>query len=854
MHKKWQDLIPYYVARTLPRAREVALEKHLAGCVTCRHAVEEWQRVAGIVQHDAQTWARQAVPLDPQIRARLDAPYAASMNGHKRPARFDPDATVINWRSQWQRGGRPSRVPVTLAAVVLVVIFAGVLLAYLAARNDNSDRLSPPTGSPTPATVTPRPPSQTPLPTVTVNPVSGSSGGTPASPTPVLDLGILPVGTPASRTPPPTSTAQPVPPAGICSLRSASGARLTVYTQPRGTTLTTLTADEFRRVLSYDSSGWFEVDLAGGAVGWVRAVDVQIYGTCAGVGAATSIATVPTLPPPTPTSLFSQYMGGYFLVTLEQVGTIPAGTRVALGSQWYDGQTWWYAITTQDGRSADARASQLAYAPDMDFGPTPTFAFSGASGYVLITLTQVGDIPAGASVRVSHSWYDGTTWIYYIVAQDTQREAEARQDQLAYAPDVTPGPTPTAVWGSYIGSGQYPLVTLVQVGDIPAGTRVRVSSAYFDGRAWHYTIVNQTELAVAEALQNQIGPAPGPTPTAVWGSYIGSGQYPLVTLVQVGDIPAGTRVRVSSAYFDGRAWHYTIVNQTELVVAEALQNQIGPAPGPTPTMTPTPSLTALPDGMTIQSFTVEPNPVVAGQNVTLHWTVSGAQSVRLLDYNAIAPPYSTVLKDELPASSSYSFVLPVPGSYSYSDSRAYQLVAVDANGRVLEGSSTNGGIVVAPLACPFTYFFGSVPESCPTAPASTQQINYQPFEHGFMLRLNQTGYVLVDVVFEDGTWEQVQASGTQPDVLETPPDGLVQPTGALGQAWQLEGVRDRLGWATAPEQTYPAQTQSEARSGPTTKSPFKTYWSLPDGRALRLDPFASTDAYGRLYGGWAFVG
>src|SRR5574341_2176418 len=78
--------------------------------------------------------------------------------------------------------------------------------------------------------------------------------------------------------------------------------------------------------------------------------------------------------------------------------------------------------------------------------PTPTAAFGsliGLGGYPLITTEQVGSIPPGTRVRISSALFDGQGWLYQIVAIDEQTMADAREHQLAYAADFTPGPTPT---------------------------------------------------------------------------------------------------------------------------------------------------------------------------------------------------------------------------------------------------------------------------------------------------------------------------------------------------------------------------------------------------------------------------
>lgn len=80
-------------------------------------------------------------------------------------------------------------------------------------------------------------------------------------------------------------------------------------------------------------------------------------------------------------------------------------------------------------------------------GPTPAPEFGewiGMTGYPLVTTEQVGDIAAGARVRVSHAEFRDNAWIYTVVAEDEVTIAEATDAQLELSPDVTPGPTPTS--------------------------------------------------------------------------------------------------------------------------------------------------------------------------------------------------------------------------------------------------------------------------------------------------------------------------------------------------------------------------------------------------------------------------
>ena len=85
--------------------------------------------------------------------------------------------------------------------------------------------------------------------------------------------------------------------------------------------------------------------------------------------------------------------------------------------------------------------------------------------------------------------------------------------------------------------------------ELVAAKREEITSAYYDGAIWHYS-VQTTYGQVIEALENQLTgnpaytPPPSPTlppmtPTSVfeWSRHYGG--FPLVTTADIDDIPAG---------------------------------------------------------------------------------------------------------------------------------------------------------------------------------------------------------------------------------------------------------------------------------------------------------------------------
>lgn len=277
---------------------------------------------------------------------------------------------------------------------------------------------------------------------------------------------------------------------------------------------------DFLDAYARTNSGWIEVDIPGTGSGWVSSSVVTLHGPCnlriAGENVGNTNIAVRTAVPAvnaTPTSRFLGGGSGYIYITTRQVGGIPASTQVSIGSAYFDGSQYVYTITTREGKYAEARDADLAYAPGVTpFAPTPPPAFDPGWGFSFVTRTQVGGIPANTRVRISMMNWDGYEWIYQITT-DNITTAEARESQIGFYPGINPvGPTPTSAllnagWDSSV------YITTEQVGSIPANTRVHIGSAWFDGYGWMYGITAQDGQLYAEARDRQLTFAPGaPTP------------------------------------------------------------------------------------------------------------------------------------------------------------------------------------------------------------------------------------------------------------------------------------------------------------------------------------------------------
>lgn len=105
---------------------------------------------------------------------------------------------------------------------------------------------------------------------------------------------------------------------------------------------------------------------------------------------------------------------------------------------------------------------------------------------------------------------------------------------------------------------------------------------------------------------------------------------------------------------------------------------------------------------------------------------------------------------------------------------------------------------------------------CPADPhprlepdAYTVKTAFQPFEHGMMIWSDHVAWFPQPIIYvlpEDGTYRRFDDTfNPQTDAAtgdELPPNGKIAPMLGFGKLWRTEpGVRELLGWATAPEQS-----------------------------------------------------
>jgi hypothetical protein len=315
--------------------------------------------------------------------------------------------------------------------------------------------------------------------------------------------------------------------------------------------------------------------------------------------------------------------------------------------------------------------------------------------------------------------------------------------------------------------------------------------------------------------------------------------------------PASTSEPVSLAMVDVAAGMETITRQCPLWLLNTLQDGVDyrfwsqfcdnvPLPAAAPV---------------ILSFTLEPPAVHPDESVTLRWTTSGGTAATLQQNasgtfgDAVAVPVSGTLSVSIES-----------GQRAWSD---FTLRLTNDDGQTDQGS------VRLTIICPDAFFFTTAPPptsmGCPLRPAALVPAAEQVFEHGRMIWLDtipaastRSGliqaasvYVLYDAGVLDawGVWQVYvdtwTATEPESDPALVPPTGLYQPVRGFGQVWRAyPEVRDRLGWALAPERgfqgAYQLGTDYYAQAG-------GTYLRTLDGNVLQLDEGDGQSGYWSLW-------
>jgi hypothetical protein len=255
-----------------------------------------------------------------------------------------------------------------------------------------------------------------------------------------------------------------------------------------------------------------------------------------------------------------------------------------------------------------------------------------------------------------------------------------------------------------------------------------------------------------------------------------------------------------------------------------------PQPTQTPTITSQPTLqpTSIPgEPPHIRSFAARPDPIERGGTVTLTWEAPGTIRVGITRLSEEGDIFLVPEAIGLPASGSITVQVPD----DYVERVKYYLGARDPSG-VLHKAYVTVGIICRYDEC--------ITPRCPLTQDYVWAA-HQFFEHGHMVWRSDT--LEIYVLYADGTYETHQDTwheGDPVDIPGTPPPGFHAPVRGFGNLYaQQPHVRERLGWATAPEAGYTMHVET-IRGGSGRYPGRSIYFTLPDSRVVNLYPFTST--------------
>ena len=226
-----------------------------------------------------------------------------------------------------------------------------------------------------------------------------------------------------------------------------------------------------------------------------------------------------------------------------------------------------------------------------------------------------------------------------------------------------------------------------------------------------------------------------------------------------------------------------------------------------------PSPTATPSWAEILTYPTVSSIVWPGESVTVEYEVR-ANSATL----CLAPVF-TQEWDCRPVPSSGPYTLNI-------DAATTTNLHLQLNAYMGETESTGTATIM--LYCTEdAWFFSGPPTTCPAGTPVETAAAYQQFEHGIMLWLEnglwwepgEMIYVLYDSPSQNfesfPEYALPDNNAPMPDIEYDPPDGLFVPESGFGLLWRENSwIRQRLGWALAPEAGFTTTAQREfAQSG-----------------------------------------
>ncbi len=227
--------------------------------------------------------------------------------------------------------------------------------------------------------------------------------------------------------------------------------------------------------------------------------------------------------------------------------------------------------------------------------------------------------------------------------------------------------------------------------------------------------------------------------------------------------------------------------------------------------TVTPTAAASPQApLAIYSFSVSPQDVSLNDNLMVTWNTNGFKAKLVQTVAQAVGPFAF---DDLPPSGTR--LVPFYGGH-WND---FVLYAYTGDLATVVTST----VVSVRQHCPAPWYFQMTTRLCPNGPAETIAAVEQEFENGWMLWLDHLPansmlsgptHTRLIFVFYNADWSMVpyadtwDASQHDSDPTLTPPAGRVQPVRGFGLVWRSQpGVRAKLGWALAAEQSFNTQYQ-----------------------------------------------
>jgi hypothetical protein len=328
---------------------------------------------------------------------------------------------------------------------------------------------------------------------------------------------------------------------------------------------------------------------------------------------------------------------------------------------------------------------------------------------------------------------------------------------------------------------------------------------------------------------------------AVNAATLHSGEARVPVSWSVVDRPAGSVLAFEQVFADGSAQNIELPRD-DTFVPDSGQGIVAPVAPPRPSDSITLRLRLIQGEETLAAetltlplgvppeligleFDVQPRQITEGDTVTISANAPGATV--MLTHPALPPQITGVEASIHQVEDASGFQVRVPEGVQqvtfYLDGIAYPPITIEVRCRA-------NWLVEVP-------FEGGLARTCPDSTAEETDARFQPFEGGFMLRIERDTFAF----FETGGGLVVTQVEGQP-IEDTPPDNRVAPDDRFEALWSadlvLNGalreapVRTALGWATDGPQTYTARVQSTDFFEAGGRSGTLTMLTLPDGRII----------------------